>query len=709
MSQELPRLTGFLRGNSAGFCNVNQETVRRATVLHLRAKRKKVFHAEKQSAPENVDRLDWNFFSSVMTREDEHKLREKQKLFNQFMRNLCTLIGEVDSDELHSAAYLAYSIICNFNDDDTALRKALARQFGPVPDGLFKSLVEAVRDLSRWRALATLSTQRAGTAMPQGLAETMEYGADICLENVDDSRALFWVEHHGRKKAAFVGAREAAAPTQPPPNTAPVSVPNQKSAPNAPDSSPMAETKSTAAQTKLPSQPPPKSAPAPNKPKEDAIQKSIQAVDDQWLPTQCQKFITTAKNTTFTAQELAATISASLSSNKSDQILQSELFDLLGDSSFEFIQLLLQKRIGILKSLRSQIKKSYQPSSTSSTPHALPSVTITYEENKTVVKKLKEEERKLQKAIEAQTRSSESKNPKPKSSTKKNGPVSEWVPESEIRAVVPPPQVKFQTAEQLLPEGTLVPRVDQRRMVLPTGTVRNNFKTYEEVIVPAVAPTHKKDPLVPVSTMDDWAQLAFEGYTHLNVIQSKVFNAAYSTNENLLVCAPTGAGKTNIALLCILHEIGQHIYGGMLSKDEFKIVYVAPMKALAQEITSNFEKRLSPLGISSRELTGDMQLSKKEIGDTQVIVTTPEKWDVVTRKSTDSALAQSVRLLIIDEVHLLHEDRGPVLEILVARTLRQVESTQSMVRIVGLSATLPNYQDIAQFLRFNLKLITLFN
>lgn len=56
-----------------------------------------------------------------------------------------------------------------------------------------------------------------------------------------------------------------------------------------------------------------------------------------------------------------------------------------------------------------------------------------------------------------------------------------------------------------------------------------------------------------------------------------------------------------------------------------------------------------------------------------MLVTTPEKWDVVTRKSVgDVALSQIVRLLILDEVHLLHEDRGPVLESLVARTIRQV-------------------------------------
>lgn len=56
-----------------------------------------------------------------------------------------------------------------------------------------------------------------------------------------------------------------------------------------------------------------------------------------------------------------------------------------------------------------------------------------------------------------------------------------------------------------------------------------------------------------------------------------------------------------------------------------------------------------------------------------MIVTTPEKWDVVTRKSTgDVGLTQLVCLLIIDEVHLLHDERGSVLESLVARTLRQV-------------------------------------
>lgn len=64
----------------------------------------------------------------------------------------------------------------------------------------------------------------------------------------------------------------------------------------------------------------------------------------------------------------------------------------------------------------------------------------------------------------------------------------------------------------------------------------------------------------------------------------------------------------------------------------FQIIYVCPMKALATEMVANFSKKLAPIGISVKECTGDMQLTKKEIAETQMLVTTPEKWDVITRK-----------------------------------------------------------------------------
>lgn len=71
-----------------------------------------------------------------------------------------------------------------------------------------------------------------------------------------------------------------------------------------------------------------------------------------------------------------------------------------------------------------------------------------------------------------------------------------------------------------------------------------------------------------------FARLAFRGIAALNLLQSVVFPAAYRTNENLLICAPTGdcggrhtlalakgacaragAGKTNVAMLAVCREV----------------------------------------------------------------------------------------------------------------------------------------------------------
>ena len=253
-----------------------------------------------------------------------------------------------------------------------------------------------------------------------------------------------------------------------------------------------------------------------------------------------------------------------------------------------------------------------------------------------------------------------------------------------------------------------------RKYGLPVGSQRSEHEKYEEYSIPAakVGTLGVGRKLVKISEMDGLCKRTFKGYESLNRMQSLVYPVAYKSRENMLICAPTGAGKTDAAMLAILHAIGHNLEPHptdepdandfVVNSEDFKIIYVAPMKALAAEVTEKLGKRLAWLGIQVREFTGDMHLTKKEIVQTQIIVTTPEKWDVVTRKSTgDTELVQKVRLLIIDEVHMLHDERGAVIESLVARTQRQVESTQSLIRIVGLSATLPNYVDVADFLKVN--------
>jgi pre-mRNA-splicing helicase BRR2 len=198
----------------------------------------------------------------------------------------------------------------------------------------------------------------------------------------------------------------------------------------------------------------------------------------------------------------------------------------------------------------------------------------------------------------------------------------------------------------------------------------------------------------------------------LNRVQSKMCDVALLSSENLLLCAPTGAGKTNVACLAMLNILGQYRRQPNIAdetEDEeakdtfdlqsFKIVYVAPMKALVQEVVKNFSDRLSHYGVTVRELSGDSSLTRQQIAETQLIVTTPEKWDIVSRQGEGRAYTQLVKLVIIDEIHLLHDERGPVLESIVARVIRQVETSAEPIRLVGLSATLPNYADVATFLR----------
>lgn len=244
--------------------------------------------------------------------------------------------------------------------------------------------------------------------------------------------------------------------------------------------------------------------------------------------------------------------------------------------------------------------------------------------------------------------------------------------------------------------------MSNKSCTLPSGSYRKQKKSYEEVHVPALKPKPFEDgeKLMPIEELPEFARNAFHGYKSLNRIQSKLCQSALMTDEHLLLCAPTGAGKTNVALLTILHEIGKHLNAdGSVKVDVFKCIYIAPMKSLVQEMVGSFSKRLAPYGITVGEMTGDSQMNKEQFMATQVIVCTPEKYDIVTRKGGDRAYNTLVKLLIIDEIHLLHDDRGPVLEAIVVRTLRQMEQNHDECRLVGLSATLPNYQDVATFLR----------
>ena len=188
-----------------------------------------------------------------------------------------------------------------------------------------------------------------------------------------------------------------------------------------------------------------------------------------------------------------------------------------------------------------------------------------------------------------------------------------------------------------------------------------------------------------------------------NPIQTQLFHVLYHTNKSLLLGAPTGSGKTIVAELAILR---------MKNVDPTKkAVYIAPLKSLARERLKEWKKNLGgKLQWTVLELSGDTSHDAGSMARADVLVCTPEKWDLITRgwKDSGKSFVKDVSLLIIDEIHLLGEDRGAVLEAIVSRTRyissfvnrnnKEGKKEDLETRIVGLSTALANPRDLAEWM-----------
>jgi len=198
--------------------------------------------------------------------------------------------------------------------------------------------------------------------------------------------------------------------------------------------------------------------------------------------------------------------------------------------------------------------------------------------------------------------------------------------------------------------------------------------------------------LVPVHALPDRFQTVFP-FAMFNAVQSACFESIYESHDNCVFSSPTGSGKTVLFEIAICRMLRGWQNG------TFKIVYMAPTKSLCSERARDWKAKFEPLGLKCEEMTGDSDInSLQHVQRADIIVTTPEKWDSMTRKWKDhEKLVRLIKLLLIDEVHILNKDRGAILEVVVSR----MKSIGSGTRFVALSATVPNSQDIATWLGRN--------
>lgn len=179
---------------------------------------------------------------------------------------------------------------------------------------------------------------------------------------------------------------------------------------------------------------------------------------------------------------------------------------------------------------------------------------------------------------------------------------------------------------------------------------------------------------------------------------------------HVLIASPTGSGKTLAAFLCAIDSLVQRGVAGDLT-DTTHVVYVSPLKALANDVRQNLLEPLREI----RELALRSHLEMPEIrplvrtGDTlarerhemrrkppHLLITTPESLFILLTTEGGRSMLKDVRTVIVDEIHAVARDkRGAHL----ALSLERLEALAGRpLQRIGLSATQKPIDRISRFL-----------
>ena len=180
------------------------------------------------------------------------------------------------------------------------------------------------------------------------------------------------------------------------------------------------------------------------------------------------------------------------------------------------------------------------------------------------------------------------------------------------------------------------------------------------------------------------------GVSELYPPQEEAVLAGALDGKTLVLASPTASGKTLTAEMCAIKHIVER--GG-------KVLYLAPLRALANEKFEEFKKYSGLRGRGNSRLrvgisTGDFDGSDPWLERYDIIVTTNEKADSLLRHR--AKWMSEISLVVADEVHLLNDsERGPTLEVVLAR-LMQINPE---IQLLALSATVKNVEELAAWLK----------
>jgi helicase len=230
-----------------------------------------------------------------------------------------------------------------------------------------------------------------------------------------------------------------------------------------------------------------------------------------------------------------------------------------------------------------------------------------------------------------------------------------------------------------------------RRTYLETagGAARGARDAFDVMWESHAAPAAQEWEPVPTAAIVPAELARFLPFPSLNPAQVQVLPEVLQHQENLLVVAPTGAGKTVIGMVAALCAV---------VRDGRKAAWLVPQRSLTDELDSELAGWRRQ-GLRVERLSGEQAVDIERIRDADLWVATTEKFEAICRASAFRQALADVGVLVVDEVHLLGDaTRGPVLEALLAR----IRDGETSTRIVGLSATVSNSAQIARWLQAKL-------
>lgn len=171
-----------------------------------------------------------------------------------------------------------------------------------------------------------------------------------------------------------------------------------------------------------------------------------------------------------------------------------------------------------------------------------------------------------------------------------------------------------------------------------------------------------------------------------------------SSRRAVVVSLPTSSGKTMIAQFRILQALNQ------FDEDRGWVAYLAPTRALVNQITRRIRKDFEPLGVSVEQVSPALEVdgfemsllqNKDKDGQFKVLVTTPEKLDLMLRQDWEKKIGRPLTLVVVDEAHnLQNATRGLKLELLLANINKECENAQFLL----LTPFIENAKEVATWL-----------